>query len=122
MTNSNSKLVYSTEKGRICPDCSRPVKKCACRHGNSRSQADQRLDSILRIRRETKGRGGKTVTAISGLAENYDVTKKLASKLKNLCGSGGSVKGSVILIQGDHREVVKTELEKQGFKVKLSGG
>jgi len=122
MTKSNSRLIYSTEKGRICPDCSRPVKKCTCRHGNSQSQAHQKLDGILRINRETKGRSGKTVTTISGLAENDDVIKKLASKLKNLCGSGGAVKDGVIIIQGDHRKVVKTELEKQGFKVKLAGG
>jgi translation initiation factor 1 len=122
MTKSDSRLIYSTEKGRICPDCGRPVKKCTCTHDNSRSQADQKLDGMLRINRETKGRGGKTVTTVSGFAENDNVIKKLASKLKNLCGTGGSVKYGVILIQGDHRKVVKTELEKQGFKVKLAGG
>jgi translation initiation factor 1 len=56
------------------------------------------------------------------LAENDDVIKKLAYKLKNLCGSGGSVKDGVILIQGDHRKALKTELEKKGFKVKVAGG
>ena len=122
MAKSNSRLIYSTEKGRICPDCSRPATECTCRHGCSRSQTHQKLDGILRINRETKGRSGKTVTTVSGLAENDDVIKKLASKLKNLCGSGGSVKDGVILIQGDHRKAVKTELEKQGFKVKLAGG
>ena len=122
MTKSNSRLIYSTDKGRICPDCNRPVKNSTCRHGNSRSRAQQKLDGILRINRETKRRSGKTVTTISGLAANDEVIKKLASKLKNLCGSGGSVKDGVILIQGDHRKALKTELEKQGFKVKLAGG
>ena len=48
--------------------------------------------------------------------------KKIASELKNRCGTGGSVKDSVIMIQGDHRETVKAELKKRGFKVKLAGG
>jgi translation initiation factor 1 len=122
MTKDNSRPVYSTETGRICPDCGRPVKKCICRHADSQSPADQKSDGILRIKRETKGRGGKTVTTISGFDENDDVVKKLASRLKNVCGTGGSVKNGVILIQGEHRQVVKAELERQGFKVKLAGG
>ena len=79
-------------------------------------------DGTLRIQRETKGRGGKTVTTISGFDSGPDGIKRLASQLKNLCGTGGSVKGGVIIIQGDHRQTVKVELDRQGFKSKLSGG
>ena len=122
MAKADSRLVYSTEKGRICPKCNKPVKNCSCKGTKPQSQTDQKTDGVIRIKRETKGRGGKTVTTIAGFDENDDVIKKLASKLKNLCGSGGSVKDGVILIQGDHREVVMGELEKQGFKVKLAGG
>jgi translation initiation factor 1 len=122
MANDNSHLVYSTETGRMCPSCGRPLKKCGCKNKHSKSPDDSSVDGILRIKRETKGRGGKTVTTISGFDENDDVVKKLASHLKNLCGTGGSAKNGVIMIQGDHREAIKTELEKQGFKTKLAGG
>jgi len=122
MKNDNSHLVYSTETGRMCPNCGRPLKKCGCRNKHASSSADSRVDGILRIKRETKGRGGRTVTTISGFDENEDVVKQLAARLKTLCGTGGSAKNGLIMIQGDHREAVKTELEKQGFKTKLAGG
>ena len=122
MKNDNSQLVYSTEIGRMCPNCGRPLKKCGCRSKHVNSSADSRVDGILRIKRETKGRGGKTVTTISGFDENEDVVKQLAARLKTLCGTGGSVKNGIIMIQGDHREAIKRELETQGFKTKLAGG
>ena len=87
-----------------------------------RNEQNEAADGIIRIKREKKGRKGKTVTMISGFRENYAEQKKIASELKNRCGTGGSVKDGVIIIQGDHRETVKDELTKQGFKVKLAGG
>jgi translation initiation factor 1 len=122
MRSDDSQLVYTTEAGRICPNCSRPIKKCVCKGKPSTSSFDIKSDGVIRIRRETKGRKGKTVTAISGFNKDDDDLKNLASKLKNICGTGGSVKDGVILIQGDHRKAVKTELEKQGFKTKFAGG
>jgi len=68
------------------------------------------------------GRKGKTVTTISGFQENDFELKKITSGLKNRCGTGGSVKDGVIIIQGDHRDTVRNQLTKQGFNVKLSGG
>ena len=119
---SESRLVYSTDTGRICPKCGQPQSKCVCK--KKRSKADYRNagDGIIRIKREVKGRKGKTVTTISGFQENDAGLKKIASELKNRCGTGGSVKDGVILIQGDHRETVKAELSKRGFKVKFAGG
>ena len=122
MAIDNSRLVYSTERGRMCPTCGRPLKKCSCKDRQAKKGTDLKSDGIIRIKRETKGRGGKTVTTISGFAENDDAIKQLASQLKNICGTGGSVKDGVILIQGDHREAVRVELTKMGFKVKLAGG
>jgi translation initiation factor 1 len=81
-----------------------------------------RGDGIVRVRRETQGRGGKTVTTISGVGLASDALAALASELKRRCGSGGAVKDWVIEIQGDHREVVVAELEKRGYTVKLAGG
>ncbi len=79
-------------------------------------------DGIVRVRRETQGRGGKTVTTVSGTGLASDDLRELASDLKRRCGTGGSVKDYVIEIQGDHRTAIVAELEKRGFKVKLAGG
>ena len=79
-------------------------------------------EHTLKVRRETGGRGGKTVTVVMELPDNEAYFKELASKLKTHCGTGGAFKGTSIEIQGDHREKVKTYLEARGFKVKLAGG
>ena len=76
----------------------------------------------MRLQRESKGRGGKGVTLITGLPLNSDELKKLAKELKQLCGTGGTVKDGVIEIQGEQREKLKPFLEKKGFKVKIAGG
>lgn len=119
---SESELVYSTETGRMCPKCGRPQSKCACKKKNAKAEFRKEADGFIRIRRESKGRKGKTVTTISGFREKDTVLKAIASDLKNRCGSGGSFKDGIIIIQGDHRDTVKTELIKQGFTVKIAGG
>lgn len=104
----NNRIVYSTDSGRI--KASAPVR------------APQTTDGIVRIRRESKGRGGKGVSVITGLGLDTVALKKLAKELKQRCGVGGAVKQWDIEIQGDKRELLKAELEKRGFKVKLAGG
>jgi translation initiation factor 1 len=79
-------------------------------------------DGTVRIRRETQGRGGKTVTVLYGFALDAGGLERMASELKRRCATGGSVKDGAILIQGDHRDTLLTELERRGFKVKLAGG
>ena len=118
----NSRLVYSTEKGSVCPDCGRPVKKCACKRIKSESQFDVESDGIIRIRREKKGRKGKTVTTISGFQGSVDDIKQIVSDLKNKCGTGGTIKDGIVIIQGDHREAIQAELKKRSFQVKVTGG
>lgn len=76
----------------------------------------------MRVRREVKGRGGKTVTAIDGVGLAEDALRELAGELKRRCGTGGSVKDGVIEIQGDHRDVLVAELEARGYSVKRAGG
>lgn len=115
----NSTLVYSTDIGRICPECRKPVSGCQCRQQPSGKPT---ADGIVRIRRETKGRNGKGVTLVDGLPLNTDALNALAKTLKNKCGSGGTVKDGVIEIQGEQREVIKSYLEQNGYKVKLAGG
>jgi len=119
---SDARLVYSTESGPICPTCGRPKTQCSCRKGKRKAAPRDPGDGVIRIRRETKGRKGKGVTVVYGLQESDTALKKIAAKLKSKCGTGGSVKDGVILIQGDHREVLKAELTQQGYTVKLAGG
>jgi translation initiation factor 1 len=79
-------------------------------------------DGIVRVRRETGGRGGKTVTAIHGVAAPETNQRELAGELKRLCGTGGTVKDGIIEIQGDHRDKIVAALEQRGYTVKLAGG
>jgi translation initiation factor 1 len=76
----------------------------------------------VRVGRETKGRKGKGVTVVTGVPLVADALDELASKLKRSCGSGGTVKDGVIEIQGDHRDLLVSELAKFGWAVKRSGG
>jgi len=119
---SNSRLVYSTDSGRICPECQKSVSDCTCKKKRTESPDQFKPNGILRIRREIKGRKGKTATTISGLDLNHERLKVLAKQLKQHCGTGGSVKEGTIIIQGDHREKVRAFFERQGHKTKLAGG
>jgi translation initiation factor 1 len=115
----NSRRVYSTDAGRICPSCKKPAPACTCR---KKPAPPVPADGVIRIRREVKGRGGKTVTAVGGFQLGDDGLKQLAAELKRRCGTGGSVKDGEILIQGDHRETLLAELKQKGFAAKLAGG
>jgi translation initiation factor 1 len=111
-------LVYSTERGLVCPRCRTPVAKCACR----REDPPPAGDGVVRVRRETKGRGGKTVTTVSGVPLAGSALKELASELKRRCGTGGTLKDGVIEIQGDHRDAIVEAISGRGFTVKRAGG
>ena len=102
----------------MCPDCGNPVVECVCKNVKSVPAGD----GIIRVRREVKGRKGKTVTIITGVAVNHNELKELATALKRSCGSGGSVKDGTIIIQGDQRDKVISELQRRGFTVKKAGG
>jgi translation initiation factor 1 len=111
-------LVYSTEAGRMCPVCRKPVAACVC--ANKAASAPSG-DGIVRVSRETKGRGGKAVTLVRGLALDAASLVKLAQQLKTNCGSGGTVKDGVIEVQGDHCDKVIAVLKAQGHTVKRAG-
>ncbi|MCS0588385.1 translation initiation factor Sui1 [Massilia norwichensis] len=115
--DSNSRLVYSTETGRICPDCRQPVASCACK-----AAPVIKGDGVVRVSRQSKGRGGKTVTLVKGLALDATALAALGKQLRSACGSGGTVKDGVIEIQGDHCDLVLGALIKQGHDAKRSGG
>jgi translation initiation factor 1 len=100
----------------MCPACRQPIASCAC----SRLTPVAPSDGIVRVSRETKGRGGKSVTVVRGLP--LDVLVQLGKQLKTACGSGGTVKEGVIEVQGDHCVLVMEMLKKQGWTVKQAGG
>jgi translation initiation factor 1 len=111
-------IVYSTSQGRMCPECGRPLAQCVCRNEPPTAVGD----GIVRVGRETKGRKGKAVTVITGVALDREGLHRLAAELKHKCGAGGTVKGPVIEIQGDHRDLLVEELKSRGYPVKRSGG
>lgn len=114
----NSRTVYTTTSGRICPDCGRPLDQCTCKKGSARPAGD----GVVRVGLEKKGRGGKTVSVITGLSGSEDALRELASELKRRCGSGGTLKDGVIEIQGDHRDTLVEILKTRGLTVKRVGG
>ena len=114
----DSQPVYTTDRGRLCPQCQRRVAECVC--GADRPRASG--DGVVHIRRETKGRGGKAVTVIEGIPEHPDALKVICKQLKQGCGVGGAVKDHTLEIQGDKRTSCQQQLEKMGYQVKLSGG
>ena len=113
-------LVYSTQGGRRCRNCGEMTAKCRCRF--KVREAVPEGDGKVRVRRETKGRNGKTVTTISGVPLVSDELRDLAGELKRLCGSGGGVKDGVIEIQGDHCERVLAALGERGYHAIRAGG
>jgi translation initiation factor 1 len=112
-------LVYSTDSGRMCPSCRQPIARCSCRSAQAAVPAG---DGIVRVSRETKGRGGKAVTLVRGLALDAAALDKLGKQLKAACGSGGTVKDGVVEVQGDHCDKVLALLQAQGHKAKRAGG
>lgn len=108
MSDNNSRLVYSTETGRIDEPKAAPARP--------------KGDGVVRIQRQTSGRKGKGVCLISGIDADDATLNSLAAELKRKCGCGGAVKDGVIEIQGDKRELIKSLLEAKEMKVKLAGG
>ncbi|MEO8081179.1 MAG: translation initiation factor Sui1 [Caldimonas sp.] len=118
--SSSGGLVYSTDAGRMCPVCRQPVAACRC--AGSRAAGAPPGDGIARIRRETGGRGGKTVTVVTGLPLDPVALAALFKRLKSACGTGGTMKGGTLEFQGDHRDALAAMLAREGFRSKQAGG
>ncbi|MFA5311359.1 MAG: hypothetical protein WC355_03490 [Candidatus Omnitrophota bacterium] len=112
-SDTNSRLVYSSDNGSICRGCSRPVKECLCRE--VKRSALPETTGKVRIRHETAGRRNKGVTIVYGLPLSQDQLEKLAKKLKSTFGTGGAVKGYTIELQGCQCEKVAVELRRLGY-------
>ncbi|NIG62420.1 MAG: stress response translation initiation inhibitor YciH [Serratia symbiotica] len=108
MNDDNSRLVYSTDSGRI--------KQQEVKSPRTKG------DGIVRIQRQTSGRKGKGVCLITGVVLDNAALDKLATELKKKCGCGGAVKDGVIEIQGDKRDLLKQLLVAKGMQVTLAGG
>lgn len=101
----------------MCPGCRQPLARCACRSPAALPAGD----GIVRVSRETKGRGGKGVTLVKGLPLDAAALAALGKHLKAACGTGGTVKDGVIELQGDHRDALVERLARDGFNVKKAG-
>lgn len=118
MARKKRNVVYSTDSAfsKRCSRCG--SYPCRCPKPKSLPPEQQ----TAAIRREKKGRRGKTVTVIMDLQLTPEDMKALGKQLKKKCGTGGAVKDGTIEIQGDHREKVAAELQKMGYKTKFAGG
>jgi translation initiation factor 1 len=116
--NSTTGLVYSTDAGRMCPGCRMAIALCAC----SKTRAAPAGDGLVRVSLQTKGRGGKSVTQVKGLALDAVALATLGKQLRTACGCGGTVKEGVIEVQGDHCALVIATLAKHGHRAKRAGG
>lgn len=116
MSDSNSRPVYSTDSGRLCPGCGKPSGSCTCR----KEERDfvPEMTGPARVTYETRGYKGKGMTVISGLALNLAELAGLAKKLKQCFGTGGAVKDRCIMLQGDFREASAAQLRRLGYPVK----
>ena len=113
------RLAYSSDGGAMCPKCNRLVTACRCKKPKEKGPPS---DGIVRVQRETKGRKGKGVTIITGIPLTGDALKKFVKTLKARCGTGGTIKGTVVEIQGDHRDTLVPLLEAKNWTVKRAGG
>lgn len=110
------RLLYSTDRGRMCPKCGFAEKECRC----SQVKADEPVPAkiVAKLRIEKGGRGGKTVTVVDGLPRNREFLKTLAGELKKACGTGGTTGETSVEIQGDQRDALRTLLQSRGWTVK----
>ena len=117
------RVVYDTDLGRTdrCSYCKRRLEACVCPNRGA-GGSPKAGDGIVRVMRDRKGRRGKTVTVITGLPGGAAALEELATSLKRLCGTGGTVAEGNVEIQGDHRERIAAKLTELGHRVKLAGG
>ena len=114
-------LVYSTDSGRMCPDCRQPLATCICTRA-AQASVVARGDGTVRVSRETKGRAGKAVTLVRGLALDDVALTTLGKRLRSACGAGGTLKDGLLEVQGDHVDRVLAWLLEEGIKAKRAGG
>lgn len=118
LKNRSSRLVFSTETGRLCPACGHAVAACTC---GTTAKAAVLADGAVRVMLQTKGRGGKSVTVVKGLALDAPALSAVGKQLRAACGAGGTLKDGVLEVQGAHVELVLAWLHAQGYRAKKAG-
>jgi translation initiation factor 1 len=115
--SAKGRLVYSTDKGRICPKCGWPADDCRCSTaaGTPDEVVPARIKATLRLEKRASGR---TVTVVGGLPRNASFLESLLSELKKSCGTGGRVAEAAVELQGDQRERLRELLAGKGWTVK----
>ena len=118
-----SKLVYSTEGGRVRETLSPHNRKLpAAVPQQAPRPGGPPDDGVVRVQRDKRGRGGKTATTITGLPGSEPELETLLKALKQHCGAGGTREGRVLAVQGDQRERLMEKLAAMGHKPRLAGG
>ena len=112
MPNKASRIVWSSDQGDLRKHEGTPPKLASL----------PPKEQTVYLHRDSKGRGGSPVTLVKNLVLTEADLKQLAKQLKQLCGSGGTVKDGVIEIQGEQRQRIAEALQKMGYKVKIAGG
>ena len=106
------------ERKDTCIQCQQPVSACLCHVRKDPKPKGE----VIRVTLDKKGRKGKMVTVASGFSLDLAELEGLATELKMLCGSGGTVKDGQIEIQGDHRDRLIVKLDNMGYRPKCIGG
>ena len=113
----NQRLVYDSDA-----PLAKPQRAGKAKPASPGPSVNVPRDGVVRLLRDRKNRGGKTVTLVAGVTASPEVLSELATALKRLCGTGGTLRGEVIELHGDVRERIKPELERRGYTVKIAGG
>ena len=113
---SDVRLVFSTDRGRICPGCGWPADNCRCTSKDRDAAVPDRVLAKLCV--EKAGRRGKTVPVVYDFPRNAAFLKELCGGLKRSCGTGGTVADDSVELQGDHRDRLRGLLRERGFLVK----
>ena len=114
--SERSCVVYSTDRGRMCPTCGWPERDCKCSGRRATESVPAKI--VAKLRLEKQGRGGKAVTVVYDLPNNEAFLKELSQERKRACGTGGSVAENTVELQGDLRDRVRELLTKRGYTVK----
>lgn len=121
MPGEPSRLVYSTDGGRVRPPATPHNRNLSAVSAAVAKNAPPD-DGVVRVMRDRKGRGGKTATVVTGLPGGETDLDALLKRLKQQIGAGGAREGRTLVIQGDHRERLAKILVAAGHRVKLAGG
>jgi translation initiation factor 1 len=118
MTKPSARVVYESQRGRVCPRCGWPATDCRC--ASQQPADDEPVPSriVFKLRLEKTGRGGKTITVIDGFPHNASFAAALAQELKRSCGTGGGLREGALELQGDLRDRVRDLLTRKGHVVK----